>query len=88
MLPFVIDNLNHRLADALNSLLDQSQDNPFDVATAYFSISGYRLLKDRIHHVGTVRLLIGPDPQTGADVGLPPNAASVFWDRLWAGPWS
>jgi len=39
--PFVIDNVNHRLADTLKGLLDQSVGKPLDIATAYFSISGY-----------------------------------------------
>ena len=40
--PFVIDNLSRRLADALSELLEQGVDRPLDIATAYFSISGYR----------------------------------------------
>ncbi|MGB0068134.1 MAG: hypothetical protein WBQ11_08805 [Isosphaeraceae bacterium] len=38
-LPFVIDNLAHRLVDTLNDLLGQSAGKPLDIATAYFSIS-------------------------------------------------
>ncbi len=72
-LPFVIDNVHHRLADALNQLLTQSAKRPVDVATAYFSLSGYRLVKGNLHQVGAFRLLIGGDPQTGADVGLKPR---------------
>ena len=69
-IPFVIDNLHHRLADTLNELLGQTAGRPLDIATAYFSISGYRLVKDGLHHLGAFRLLIGHDPQTGVDVGL------------------
>jgi hypothetical protein len=76
-LPFVIDNQTHRLADALNELLGQSADRPLDIATAYFAISGYRLLQQRLHPVGAFRLLIGYDPQTGADVGLKPSAKAL-----------
>jgi SNF2 family DNA or RNA helicase len=76
-LPFVIDNRHHRLADVLNGLLGLCEGRPFDVATAYFSISGYRLIKDRLQKVGAFRLLIGPDPQTGADVGLRPNKKAL-----------
>jgi hypothetical protein len=42
-IPFVIDNQQHRLADALKELLGQSAGKPLDIATAYFTISGYRL---------------------------------------------
>lgn len=57
-LPFVIDNQQHRIADALNELLAQSAGKPLDIATAYFAISGYRLVKDGLHHVGAFRLLL------------------------------
>ena len=75
MIPFAIDNVSHKLAEVLNALLAQASGRPFDVATAYFSISGYRLVKDRLHGVGNFRLLIGSDPQVGEDIGLTPNPA-------------
>jgi hypothetical protein len=40
---FVIDNQQHRMADALKELLGQTVGKPLDIATAYFAISGYRL---------------------------------------------
>ena len=81
-LPFVIDNDRHRLADVLNWLLSATDRKPFDVATAYFSISDYRLIADRLHQVGAFRLLIGSDPQTGSDVGLRPNDRKALQARL------
>lgn len=39
-IPFIIDNQQHRMADALNDLLGQSVSRPLD--TAYFAVSGYR----------------------------------------------
>jgi hypothetical protein len=57
-LPFVIDNLAHRLVDTLNDLLGQSAGKPLDIATAYFSISGYRIVKDGLHKLGAFRLLL------------------------------
>ena len=68
--PFVIDNVNHRLSDTLKSLLDQSVGKPLDIATAYFSISGYKIVKDGLHQLGAFRLLLGTDPQSGANIGL------------------
>jgi superfamily II DNA or RNA helicase len=76
-IPFVIDNQEHRLRDALNELLAQSVGKPLDVATAYFAISGYRLVKEGLHQVGAFRLLLGSEPHAGADVGLRPNAESL-----------
>ena len=50
--PFVLDNLRNRLADTLNQLLEKLRGKPLDIATAYFSISGYRILKDGLHELG------------------------------------
>src|SRR5436190_13268533 len=76
-IPFVIDNQEHRLADALNELLGQSVGKPLDIATAYFAISGYRLVKEGLHQVGAFRLILGAEPHSGADVGLRPNAEAL-----------
>ncbi len=59
--PFVIDNVSHRLADTLKELLAQSPGKPLDIVTAYFSISGYRLIQDGLHKLGAFRLLLGTD---------------------------
>ena len=79
--PFVIDNQDHRLANVLNDLLAQTGGKPFDVATAYFAISGYRMLKGALHQVGAFRLLLGAEPQTGTDLGLRANV-DLFKARL------
>ncbi|HQU46835.1 MAG: hypothetical protein B7Z73_11230, partial [Planctomycetia bacterium 21-64-5] len=76
-IPFVIDNQQHRMADLLNDLLAQSARKPLDVATAYFAISGYRMVKDGLHQVGAFRLLLGAEPQSGSDIGLRPNADAL-----------
>lgn len=76
-IPFVIDNAEHRLADVLNELLTRSGGKPLDVATAYFSISGYRLVQEGLQRLGAFRLLIGSDPQTGVDVGLKPSSEAL-----------
>jgi hypothetical protein len=39
-IPFVIDNQQHRMADALHELLTLSAGKPLDIATADFAISG------------------------------------------------
>src|SRR6266436_4184417 len=77
MIPFVIDNEQHRLSDALTELLAKSPGKPLDIATAYFTISGYRLVKQGLHQVGAFRLLLGAEPHSGTDVGLKPNAEAL-----------
>jgi len=76
-LPFVIDNVHHQLVDVLNELLAQTERKPLDIATAYFSISGYRPLKDGLHKLGAFRLLLGSEPQSGPDVGLRPDPRAL-----------
>ncbi len=73
-IPYVIDNVQDRLADTLTALIDRSAGRPLDIATAYFAISGYRLVKEGLHQVGAFRLLLGAEPHAGADVGLRPDA--------------
>lgn len=76
-IPAVIDNQQHKLADVLKACLAHCPGGPLDVATAYFSVSGYRCLQDELARVGALRLLIGSDPVIGADIGLKPSAAAV-----------
>src|SRR5437868_6637553 len=76
-IPFVIDNQQHRMSDALNELLAQSVGKPLDIASAYFAISGYRLVKEGLHQLGAFRLILGAEPQAAADVGLRPNADAL-----------
>ena len=52
-IPFVIDNSANHLGDVLKALLTQTDGKPFDIATAYFTVSGYRVVKDALHGVGT-----------------------------------
>src|ERR1700681_3357982 len=73
-IPFVIDNQQQRMADALNELLAQSVGKPLDIATAYFAISGYRMVKNGLHQGGAFRLVLGSEPHTGTDVGLRPES--------------
>ncbi len=58
-------------------MLTQSAGKPLDIVTAYFAISGYRLVKDGLHQVGAFRLLRGAKPHAGTDVGLRPNAQAL-----------
>jgi hypothetical protein len=76
-IPFVIDNQEHRLGDVLNPLLVQTAGKPLDIATAYFTVSGYRLVKDGLHKLGAFRLLLGAAPHTGPDLGLRPDPKAL-----------
>jgi hypothetical protein len=76
-IPYVIDNQSHRLADILNDLLSDHRGRSLDVATAYFTVGGFALLKDRLQDLGNFRLLLGAEPTSGEQVGLRPDAGIV-----------
>lgn len=87
-IPYVIDNIDTRLADLLNSLLGLRRGQKLDIATAYFSIRGFELLRDTLPTVGHFRLLLGDQPDTGADIGLRPNSAAYLRHELNAEPFT
>ncbi len=70
IIPFVIDNQQHKMADVLNDLLSRYRGHSLDVATAYFNVGGWQLLRDGLNGLGNFRLLLGDEPEAGADLGL------------------
>ncbi len=69
-IPFVIDNQQHTMADVLNGILATHAGHSLDVATAYFNVGGWKLLSTGLAGLGTFRLLLGDEPEEGADLGL------------------
>jgi len=72
-IPYVIDNQKFLLADVLNVLLHRHKGMSLDIATAYFTIQGFRLIKDGLLELGNFRMLLGAEPQSGEQVGLRPE---------------
>src|SRR5436190_18782968 len=68
--PFVIDNQQHKMANVLNDLLRHHKGHSLDVATAYFNVGGWQLLRDGLNELGNFRLLLGDEPEAGSDLGL------------------
>lgn len=58
----IIDNDKIKLFEELNKILKEQKT--FDVATAYFNIAGFQLIKDSLSGAERFRLLIGTSPQT------------------------
>src|SRR5213080_2685202 len=58
------------MAGVLNDLLAQQKGHLLDVATAYFNVGGWQLLRDELNGLGNVRLLLGDEPEAGSDLGL------------------
>ena len=76
-LPYVIDNQQYKLADVLNEVMAARAGHSLDIATAYFSISGFRLLQAQLENLRSFRLLLGFQPVEAKDVGLRPSAAAL-----------
>src|SRR6266571_229685 len=69
-IPFVIDNQQHKMADVLNTLVQQHNGHSLDIATAYFNVGGWHLLHKGLEELGNFRLLLGDEPEAGFDLGL------------------
>jgi superfamily II DNA or RNA helicase len=87
-IPYVIDNIEHRLADVLNVLLRRQKGQQVDVATAYFSIRGFEQVRHTLPSVRHFRLLLGDKPQAGEDIGLRPDSAAYLRHELNAEPFT
>lgn len=85
-IPYVIDNIEHRLADVLTHLLKHRPSQALDVATAYFSVRGYQQVRGSIESLAAFRLLIGEQPKDADDIGASPDAAEYLRHELNAEP--
>ncbi len=73
-IPYVIDNQTHRLLDVLRELLAEHTGKSLDIATAYFTVSAFGMLREGLEALGNFRLLLGAEPHTGEQIGLRPTA--------------
>lgn len=87
-IPYVIDNIETRLADVLNYLLQRQSGQQVDVATAYFSIRGFEQVRTALPHVRHFRLLLGDKPAEGEDIGLRPDSTQYLRHELNAEPFT
>ena len=85
-IPYVIDNIEHTLADVLNFLLETQAGAELDIATAYFSIRGFEHVRRTLPNVRHFRLLLGDRPQNSDDVGLAPDSRAYLRHELNAEP--
>src|SRR5947207_5282854 len=58
------------MAGVLNDLLARHKGHSLDVATAYFNVGGWQLLREGLSGLGNFRLLLGDEPEAGSDLGL------------------
>ena len=62
VLPYVIDNRAHTLADVLNDLLHSDAVHALDVVTAYVNVGAFDLVQDGLDDLASLRLLLGSEP--------------------------
>ncbi len=73
-IPYVIDNEQHRLSDVLNALLLEYRQKSLDIATAYFNLGGFGLLREGLEMLDTFRLILGDEPLDIPMEKLPPSS--------------
>ena len=56
-IPDIIDNNEYKLADVLNALI--SEDSKVYIATGYFNVEGFKLVKDALKKAKELKILIG-----------------------------
>ena len=66
----IIDNSKTTLAGFLKEVLQLPQDHSLDIATAFFNIKAYELVKEEIKNVKHFRLLLGKSPDLGNETTL------------------
>jgi superfamily II DNA or RNA helicase/sulfur relay (sulfurtransferase) DsrC/TusE family protein len=66
----IIDNSNVTLAQYLNEVLKECPNAQLDIATAFFQIQAYSMLKDNLQGVKKFRLLLGKSPEIQSDKTL------------------
>jgi len=87
-IPYVIDNINHYLGNVLNELLSWGTNQRMDIASAYFSVRGYAVLRENMNGLRKFRLLLGDEPADGLAVGLKPDSRAYLRRELNAEPFT
>lgn len=76
-IPYVIDNRKVIMSALLNSLLEESKGCSTDIATAFFNVGGYDVLRDELRGIGSFRMLIGKEIKDSEKIGLVPDTDKV-----------
>ncbi|MFW5928093.1 MAG: phospholipase D-like domain-containing protein, partial [Thermoplasmatota archaeon] len=79
-IPFVIDNESEdkRLCKVLNDILSDHEDKSLDIASAYFNVYGYKMIKEGLDNLGSLRLLLGYEPHHSEDIGVKPDKKKLL----------
>jgi hypothetical protein len=66
----VIDNSKITLANFLSEVMKSFKDSNLDIATAFFNIKAYELIKEEIKGLKYFRLLLGKSPELNEKITL------------------
>ena len=80
-IPYVIDNQQEKLSQVLSELLTEQAGHSLDIASAYFIVGAFRLLRDPLLGLGSFRLLLGFEPKTPEHLGLRPRKSLLLGIR-------
>lgn len=76
-IPYVIDNRTHRLVDVLAAVLREHGGRSLDIASAYFTVAAFDMLRDGLETLGNFRLLLGAELHAGEQIGLRPDGRTL-----------
>jgi len=66
--PKIIDNSEgNKLASFLNDVLEATPDTKLDIASAFFDVQAYSMVKDHLNDVSRFKLLLGKAPEIKSD---------------------
>ncbi|MDI6793567.1 MAG: hypothetical protein QME81_12005 [bacterium] len=69
----IIDNSEITLANFLNDVLTAQPDGRFDIATAFFNLDAYVMVKENLKGLKRFRLLLGKAPEIRSETTLGDN---------------
>jgi len=76
-IPYVIDNQTHNMREVLAGLLKEHEGRCLGIATAYFNVGGFELIKEGLLKMGNLRLILGSEPTVGRHLGMEPEPDAV-----------
>ncbi|MHB8203097.1 MAG: helicase-related protein, partial [Desulfomonilaceae bacterium] len=76
-IPYVIDNQTHKMSAVLTGLLQEHEGRCLDIATAYFNVGGFELIKEGLLKLGNLRLILGSEPTVGRHLGMEPKPDAI-----------
>lgn len=79
----IIDNSDeNKLSDFLNYALKESQGTNLDIATAFFNIQAFSMIKDNLGDVQHFRLLVGKAPEIHTDTTLGDHLLNIIKEEI------